>query len=281
MISVSRAVPEGMRPELLSFGLASLNFLLAPNASLTDAWTYVVGNMIYAQFIGTIAALVVPKVAMRLGRTPGPRMWFFYIATLIAVVLLWIFQLLPAAYIVHRFQGSIRIATIVTLIVGIGAYFVESLRYHTERTRKLVSEARYCSLQSRLQPHFLFNTINSILALIRDDPTGAEQMLQRLSRLLRYALDAQQQTTVSLGDELKLVTDYLEIEHTRFGQRLRYTIDVPVELHNWPIPPFALQTLIENSMKYAVKPTPFSWKSATTAVPSSSPMSHQATAWIT
>jgi sensor histidine kinase YesM len=246
---------------VIGFGLASLNYLLAPNASRADLWNFVAGNMIYAHVIGTIAALVVPKVAMRLGRTPGPKMWFFYVASLIAVaaigtaiavVLLWIFQLLPAAQIVHRFQASILIATIITLIVGIGAYFIESLRYHSERTRKLVSEARYSSLQSRLQPHFLFNTINSILALIRDDPTGAEQMLQRLSRLLRYALDSQQQTTVALGEELKLVTDYLEIEHTRFGQRLRYTIDVPAQLHNWPIPPFALQTLIENSMKYAV-----------------------------
>lgn len=246
---------------VIGLGLASLNFLLAPNASLSDIWSYVVGNMIYAQVIGTIAALVVPKVAMRLGRAPRPKMWLFYIATLIAVaaigtaiavVLLWIFQLLPAARIVHRFQTSIRIATIITLVVGIAAYFIESLRYHSEHARKLASEARISSLQSRLQPHFLFNTINSILALIPDDPTGAEQMLQRLSRLLRNALDSQQQTTVSLGEELKLVTDYLEIEHTRFGQRLRYTIDVPAELHNWPIPPFALQTLIENSMKYAV-----------------------------
>lgn len=260
---------------VIGLGLAALNFASNPHANLRDIWSLILGNMVYAHVIGTIAALVVPKIAMRIWRMRGPQMWFLYVSTLLAVavtgtalaaVALWIFQLIPAAAILPHFQGSIRVATIITLLVGIGAYFIESLRHRSERTalelkqqqllneraQKLTSEARFSSLQSRLQPHFLFNTINSILALIRDDPSGAEQMLQRLSRLLRYALESQQRTTVSLGEELKLVTDYLEIEHTRFGQRLRFDIDVPAELHPWPLPPYALQTLVENSMKYVV-----------------------------
>lgn len=259
---------------IIGLGLAALNFLFAPTSDLQALWSYLVVNMIHSQIIGAIAAIVLPRVAIRLGRRPGPRMWVLYVATLVAVaaagtalavVALWLAQLLPAAAIVPRFLGSVRIAVIITLLVGIAAYFIESLRHQSEftsrqlkeqqllheRAQKLAAEARFSSLQSRLQPHFLFNTINSILALIREDPAGAEQMLQRLSRLLRYALESQQRTTVSLGDELKLVTDYLAIEQTRFGRRLRFAIDVPDDLRAWPVPPYALQTLIENSMKHA------------------------------
>ncbi len=260
---------------IIGVGLAALNYIFDPNANLRNIWTYLIGNMIYSQVIGTTAALVVPRIAMRIWHRPGPQMWFLYVATLLAVsvagtalavVALWLCQIIPASRIAGHFMGSIRVATIITLLIGIAAFFIESLRHRGERTalelkqqqllneraQKLASEARFSSLQSRLQPHFLFNTINSILSLIRDDPAGAEQMLQRLSRLLRYALDSQQRTTVTLGEELKLVTDYLEIEHTRFGQRLRFHIDVPDDLHNWPLPPYALQTMVENSMKYVV-----------------------------
>ncbi|MGC4052178.1 MAG: histidine kinase [Paludibaculum sp.] len=90
--------------------------------------------------------------------------------------------------------------------------------------------------------------------MIRDEPKGAEEMLQRLARLLRYALDSQERSTVSLGDEMKLVSDYLEIERTRFGQRLTFSIDMDHEAMNCELPPYALQTLVENSMKYAVAP---------------------------
>jgi LytS/YehU family sensor histidine kinase len=76
-------------------------------------------------------------------------------------------------------------------------------------------------------------------------------VLERLSALLRSSLDAQARV-VTLGEELRVVTDYLEIERVRFGDRLAYTIDVPAALHACEVPAFALQTLVENSVKYAV-----------------------------
>lgn len=260
---------------LVAVGIAVLHFFLVPISNRGDFWFYFIYSLIYSQVIGTTAALVLTKFGVRFWHRRGPVMWFLFVATLLAVstfgtalavVLLWLFRMVPSGAIITVFMTSLRVATIITLIVGIASFFFESLRLRGERTalelkqqqllneraQKLASEVRFSSLQSRLQPHFLFNTINSILTLIRDDPAGAEQMLQRLSRLLRYALDSQQRTTVSLGEELKLVTDYLEIEQTRFGQRLRFAIDAPSELHNWPVPPYALQTLIENSMKYVV-----------------------------
>ena len=157
---------------------------------------------------------------------------------------------------------------LITLMMGAAAHTIETLKARVqattlqlrthqlerERALKLAAEARFESLQSRLQPHFLFNTINSILALLREDAPRAEEMLERLARLLRFALDSQQAPVVRLSEELRLVTDYLQIEHARFGDRLRFTIDSPAELGPVEIPAYALQTLVENCMKHAIAP---------------------------
>jgi LytS/YehU family sensor histidine kinase len=123
----------------------------------------------------------------------------------------------------------------------------ESLKY---RAQYETAQARLSSLESRLRPHFLFNTLNSIMALIPEDPATAERVTEKLATLLRYSLDATDHSTVRLEQELKVATDYLEIEKTRFGERLRYTIDVPETLMQLEVPPFSLQTLVENSVKY-------------------------------
>ncbi len=120
--------------------------------------------------------------------------------------------------------------------------------------KKLATEARLSSLESRIHPHFLFNTINSVSSLIQEDPKGAERLLERMSALLRFSLDSSQNGAVPLGTELKIVTDYLEIEKVRFGNRLRYAIDFPEAMAPVEIPPLSVQTLVENSVKYAVAP---------------------------
>jgi LytS/YehU family sensor histidine kinase len=113
-----------------------------------------------------------------------------------------------------------------------------------------LAQARLESLEARLRPHFLFNALNSVVALIPEDPALAEQVTVKLADLLRYSLDAERRSTVPLEQELKVTTDYLEIEKTRFGERLRYSIDVPSEVLRAQVPPFSLQTLVENSVKY-------------------------------
>jgi LytS/YehU family sensor histidine kinase len=118
----------------------------------------------------------------------------------------------------------------------------------------LITQARLSSLESRIHPHFLFNTLNSISALIREDPRKAERTVERLAALLRYSLDHNAGGLVPLHRELHVVEDYLEIEKTRFGDRLRFAVDVPAELADLDVPPLALQTLVENSIKHAVAP---------------------------
>jgi sensor histidine kinase YesM len=157
---------------------------------------------------------------------------------------------------------------VIALVIGLSVYTYEKIRdrmqattlqlrtqeLEKERALKLASEARLASLESRLHPHFLFNTLNSISALILEDPVLAEQMVQRLAALLRTSLDACEQNHVPLREELKLITDYLEIERARFRERLSYSIDIEPGLAALPVPPLTLQPLVENSVKFAVSP---------------------------
>jgi two-component system sensor histidine kinase AlgZ len=133
---------------------------------------------------------------------------------------------------------------------------LRSRQLEHERATTMALEARLATLEARLHPHFLFNTLNAISALIREDPDEAERTVERLAALLRFSLDATQRGLVPLADELKIVVDYLEIERTRLGERLSYAVKIAPGLAGWAIPPLAIQTLVENSVKHAVAPRP-------------------------
>jgi sensor histidine kinase YesM len=123
-----------------------------------------------------------------------------------------------------------------------------------ERLLKAKSEAELAALQARINPHFLFNTLNSIAALIGDDPAKAEQVLGQLSSLMRYALQSHRAGVVSVEDELTIVRGYLEIEQVRLGARLHYEIDVDPALHHTELPILLLQPLVENAIKHGIAP---------------------------
>lgn len=121
-----------------------------------------------------------------------------------------------------------------------------------ERLLKLKAEAELKALQARIDPHFLFNTLNSIASLIADEPRKAEEMTEKLSALFRYTLSANRENRVTLEQELHIVRSYLDIEQLRLGARLKAAIECEDGLQQIPIPPLLLQPLVENSVKYAV-----------------------------
>jgi len=149
------------------------------------------------------------------------------------------------------FVGSLRSTVIMTLLFGLAISALETMR---ARLAQASAEAQLASLESRVQPHFLFNTLNSIAALVHDDPARAEKMTTDLAALLRSSLDQQSTPLVPLAEELRIVRTYLEIERVRFGDRLRYRIDVDASAGDARVPRLAVQTLVENSVKYAVSP---------------------------
>jgi two-component system, LytTR family, sensor histidine kinase AlgZ len=234
-------------------------------------------SLIYSNCIGGIAFLVVPKVWMATSAHPQWLRWSVRVVSMFAacvagsliaglffVALRW--QLMSDYW--PQFQGSLKLAAFLTIGAGLTIGIYSALRERLEETTlqlrtkelereralKLATEAQLASLESRIHPHFLFNTLNSISSLIPEDPARAERLVGQMAALLRFSLDANQSGLVPLGSELKIVADYLEIERARFGDRLRYQIDVPADLNESRIPPLSLQTLVENSVKHAIAP---------------------------
>ena len=148
----------------------------------------------------------------------------------------------------------------VTLFVG---WFCLYFFYHLsdrfkdleiERLRLIatVKEAELRALKSQINPHFLFNSLNSLRALIDEDAPRAREAVTRLANMLRYSLRSGQQETVVFEDELRIVEDYLALEQIRHENRLRVRWDISAEARAQSVPPMLLQTLIENAVKYGI-----------------------------
>ncbi|HRI61566.1 MAG TPA: histidine kinase [Saprospiraceae bacterium] len=108
------------------------------------------------------------------------------------------------------------------------------------------------NLKAQLNPHFLFNALNSVKALTYSDPRRAGDAVTLLSDLLRYSLNYEKQVVVPLSDEIAVVHDYLALEKIRFNQRLEYTVSINAAAQQWPIPPILLVTLAENAIKHGI-----------------------------
>ncbi len=120
------------------------------------------------------------------------------------------------------------------------------------RLEAALAGARLEALRRQIQPHFLFNALNSISALLHRDPDGAERMLARLGDFLRLVLDDTLPQQVALRDELELLDNYLAIERVRFRDRLSVTLDVPEALLDARVPSLVLQPLFENSIRHGI-----------------------------
>ncbi len=235
-------------------------------------------SLVYAHCIGSLAYAAVPRVWMATLKSPAWLHWPLRIATMFAATLVgglvaclvfvalgWI----PPRLYWPEFVGSLKIATFLTVLAGGVISMYESMRarldqttlqlrtkeLERERALKLATEAQLASLESRIHPHFLFNALNSISSLIPEDPKRAERLMEQMAALLRFSLDAHQSGLVPLSREMKVVTDYLDIECARFGDRLRYQIDLTGDIAEAKVPPLAIQTLVENSVKHAISPS--------------------------
>ncbi len=133
---------------------------------------------------------------------------------------------------------------------------IHAAELRAELARRAALSAQLQAVQARTQPHFLFNSLNVIAALVEEDPPRAALVLEHLSALFRFAVDAAPQAYVPLRDERDAVRDYLAVEAARFGDRLRYDIDVHDDLGHLPVPPFVLQPLVENAVKHGLGSRP-------------------------
>ena len=130
----------------------------------------------------------------------------------------------------------------------------EGLRLEVERSRTRLVESQLAALQARVHPHFLFNALTSIAALCRIAPLKAERAVVQLGQLMRRALESAPRSLTTLRDELDAVTGYLELEALRLDKRLCVEQEIDPECLEALVPPFALQTLVENAILHGIGP---------------------------
>ena len=136
----------------------------------------------------------------------------------------------------------------------IAAGLVAALIWRAQQRQPASAAARLTELQSRIRPHFLFNTLNSAIALVREEPAKAETLLEDLSELFRSAL-VDQGDAVTFEQEIELAKRYLAIEEVRFGSRLRVDWAIDPAALQAKLPPLLLQPLVENAVKHGVEPS--------------------------
>lgn len=232
-------------------------------------------SLFYANLTGFLGLLVLGGLAGRLLRRPHMiplAVSAILVITPLGCLLAQTLQMLVGFVVPGQFWReylhTLRLAMPLAIVFGTGAMVHASLRGRVqtmkeklrekevaeERARKLAAEARLRSLESRIHPHFLFNTLNSISSLIAVNPPRAEQIVGRLADLLRASLDTSGRPLIPLEQELAMVESYLDIERARFGDRLRSSIVVAGDLDSAKVPPMSVQSLVENAVKYGIGP---------------------------
>jgi len=139
------------------------------------------------------------------------------------------------------------------LAVALAAVLLEYFRVRSRAFSPALAEARLQALQARIRPHFLFNSLNAVLAIIRGDPKRAERALEDLADLFRSLL-ADNRQLIAMREEISLCRQYLNLEHLRLGERLQvqWTIDPGAE--DALVPPMLLQPLVENAVYHGIEP---------------------------
>lgn len=233
-------------------------------------------SLVYANLVAIFGVVLVEAIAMR---------WIPHKLSSVSAIALCLIVIIPAGLLIVQtlltaigflsFQGfwpryfhDLGVSTPLAIVFGLGALIHASLRERAqlaeeklhekeiaeERALKLATEARLRSLESRVHPHFLFNTLNSISSLIASNPDRAERMVGQLAVLLRASLDNGNRQLIPLQQELGMIESYMEIEKERFGAKLRSSVDVPDDLRATKVPPMSVQSLVENAVKHGITP---------------------------
>jgi len=154
------------------------------------------------------------------------------------------------------FRGTLGVLVYLVLVLvyylGSSAQKLQERTRQEERLKNLVREAELSMLKSQINPHFLFNSLNSISSLTMSSPDEARDMIIRLSDFLRYSLKHRENEFVPLREEIGRMKDYLAIEKIRFGEKLHYEFNVSGACEDFPVPTMIFQPLFENAIRHSV-----------------------------
>ena len=182
---------------------------------------------------------------------------------LVSVLMVWVFRLLGEQSYSFSVLGIYVFQTQVILVCWSLIYF----SYHAFRNRQYeqverwklqaaLKDAELNALKAQINPHFIFNCLNNIRALVLENPEKSRDMITRLSDLLRYSIQLSDEPLVALETEIEIVENYLKLESIHYEERLHYRIDIDPELLNWRIPPMSIQLLVENAIKHGISKLP-------------------------
>jgi two-component system sensor histidine kinase AlgZ len=206
-----------------------------------------------------------------LGPSQIPKLLGNHLAAAVVAALIWILpaKLLSLVLSKYYFPGlDERFSTQLPLLFGIGVLlYVLAVALHyvllsvesskeaetrEQEARTMAREAELKALKAQINPHFLFNSLNSISALATVDGVRAREMCIKLSDFLRSTLSLGEKERITLREELALAKAYLDVEQVRFGARLRVELDVDAECEGCIVPPLCLQPLVENAVKHGI-----------------------------
>jgi two-component system LytT family sensor kinase len=218
---------------------------------LTRGWLSLAPGSLVLRVVGAIPVLSVVHVTLNYLEAPLESFLVQRPATFEYVNQHLIYQLCNVLYgfLTFGFWSS----------VYLGFHFLEERRRAEKESWRLaaaLSRARLDALRAQVNPHFLFNALNSLRGLIDENPARARDAVTRLASILRYSLSTDSDATVPFGTELNFVMDYLELELLRFEDRLTVRKKIQPATLERPIPPMLLQTLVENAVKYGVSQNP-------------------------
>ncbi|MDX1589961.1 MAG: histidine kinase [Oleiphilaceae bacterium] len=223
-------------------------------------WDYLGLVSLFAQWCVLPSAALICLLRRRLNRLPVPvssLCVLLLVLTGVAGATLLGQALLQAASPVLRpdwlsLMRNLVIAAVITLMSL--RYFYLQCRWQLQKQAQM--EASLAALQARIQPHFLFNSLNSIASLIASDPERAEEAVLDLSELFRAGLRGSDGQMIRLRDEITLCRHYLALEGLRLGERLQLDWQLDERCQEQPLPPLTLQPLLENAIYHGIQPRP-------------------------
>ena len=231
---------------------------LAPEG--TRGWRGYSVGMLFVEWTAMLVAVALCKLRPWLLRLPGllpyAGVWLVMvlIVTLASMLAQWMDRLLEMQLINSVSGTFVRDNAAIAALLGAAMLRYFYMLAEWQARLAAVAHAKVEALQARIRPHFLFNSMNTVAALIRVDPTAAERTVEDLSELFRAALGQSDTHNGTLGEELQLVDRYLAIEQLRLGERLR----VQRELDDLPLdtalPVLLLQPLVENAVRHGIQP---------------------------
>jgi len=253
MASIRQSADRDVLPDFRNLGVIA-RLLIAVNAAvfadvLLDAPDFTQALDRFAQSAAFVEPLLLAILVVLYAISPPLRRLPYWTGcvSLVALVLV-----VVAAYVVGLGMASVlpRLLPVALLVI---AALLAYLRLLTKAHSPALAEARLQALQARIRPHFLFNSLNAVLVLIRRDPPRAERALEDLADLFRTLMsDARQ--FVRLADEIALLERYADLEHMRLGERLRITWELDGAPEDALLPPLVLQPLLENAVYHGVEP---------------------------